>query len=132
MGLATKLRERSPAIRVVLLPRDTNEVGSVFGGVIMSLVDQAAAVEARRHTDERVVTVCVRELVFKKPVFVGDIVSFYCKTLKVGTTSITVHVDVEVQRRADSSITEEVTEADLVFVVVDKDLRPMPIKKNSR
>lgn len=128
MGLATKLKERSPAIRVVLLPRDTNEVGSIFGGVILSHLDLAGVVEARKHRDGRFVTVAIREVVFKKPVYVGDIVSFYTRTVKVGTTSITVHVDVEVQRRRDPRITEEVTEADIVFVAVDERGKPVPVK----
>jgi acyl-CoA thioesterase YciA len=129
MGLGTKLKERSPAIRVILMPRDTNEVGTIFGGVIMSLVDQAGAVEARKATDSRVVTVCVRELVFKKPVRVGDIVSLYTTTKRVGTTSVTVKVEVEVQRRHDSAITEAVTEAELVFVAVDDKMEPTAIKR---
>ncbi len=128
MGLATKLKERSPAIRVVLLPRDTNEMGSIFGGVIMAHIDLAGAVEARKHTSRRVVTVCVRELEFKKPVYVGDIVSFYTKLVKIGTTSITVRVDVEVQRRRAQDVTEEVTAADMVFVAVDDNGKPAPVK----
>jgi acyl-CoA thioesterase YciA len=123
-----RVSERAPAIRVVLLPRDTNEVGTIFGGVIMSLVDQAGAIEAHKHADGRVVTVAVRELVFQKPVFVGDIVSCYTSTKKLGTTSVTVKVEVDVQRRSDRSVTERVTEAEIVFVAVDAQMRPKALR----
>src|SRR5262245_51494802 len=92
---------RQPAIRVMLLPRDTNEAGTIFGGVILSHIDLAAAVECRKHSVRRFVTVAMKEVVFVAPVYVGDLVSFYTRTAKVGTTSITVQVEVEVERRTD-------------------------------
>src|SRR6202008_4135683 len=88
-----------PAIRITLLPRDTNSRGTIFGGVILSYIDTAGAIEAHRHTHmERFVNVARREVSFHKPVYVGDLVSFYCETVRVGTTSITVRVVVEVER----------------------------------
>ncbi len=85
-----------PAIRITLLPRDTNPQGTIFGGIILSYIDIAGAVEAHRRTQiERFVTVAMREVVFHAPVFVGDLVSFYATTVRVGTTSITVRVVVE-------------------------------------
>src|ERR1700674_4222762 len=90
---------RDPAIRIALLPRDTNSAGTIFGGVILSYIDMAGAIEAHRHTRMgRFVTVAMREVIFHKPVFVGDLVSFYAETLRVGTTSITVRVIVEAER----------------------------------
>ncbi len=118
-----------PAIRVVLLPRDTNERGTIFGGIILSYIDLAGAVEARRQGNQRFVTIAMKEIVFKKPVYVGDVVSFYASTLKVGTTSITIHVDVEAQRRGDATQVQKVTEADVVYVAVDESGRPVPLNK---
>ena len=87
---------RDPAIRITLLPRDTNPQGTIFGGIILSYIDIAGAVEAHRRTGlERFVTVAMHEVVFHHPVFVGDLVSFYAETKRIGTTSITVHVLVE-------------------------------------
>src|SRR6185369_3019659 len=88
-----------PAIRVVMLPRDTNSQGTIFGGVILSYIDMAGAIEAHRTTGmDRFVTVAMREVIFLAPVFVGDLVSFYSETVKVGTTSITTRVMVEAIR----------------------------------
>src|SRR5687768_18616195 len=87
---------RDPAIRITLLPRDTNSQGTVFGGIILSYIDTAGAIEAHRRTKmERFVTVAMREVIFHKPVFVGDLVSFYAEILRIGETSITVRVIVE-------------------------------------
>jgi len=117
-----------PAIRVILLPRDTNAQGSIFGGVILSHIDLAGVTEARKHAAKRFVTVAIKEVVFKEPVFVGDTVSFYTKTTKLGTTSVTIKVDVIAQRWSDPTKNVPVTEAEIVFVAVDKDGRPTPIK----
>src|SRR6187455_3689567 len=88
-----------PAIRITMLPRDTNSAGTIFGGVILSYIDMAGAIEAHRRTRmDRFVTVAMREVIFHKPVFVGDLVSFYAETVRVGTTSITIRVIVEVER----------------------------------
>ena len=110
-----------PAIRITLLPRDTNSQGTVFGGIILSYIDMAGAIEAHRHTHmERFVTVAMREVIFHKPVFVGDLVSFYAETVRVGTTSITVRVIVEAERVGQSTERVRVTEAEVVYVAVDE------------
>ena len=119
---------RDPAIRVILRPRDTNAQGSIFGGVILSHLDLAGVVEARRHADKRFVTVAMKEVEFKKPVYVGDTVSFYAKTSKIGTTSVTVHVEVEAQRWQDPKKRVLVTKAEIVYVAVDERGRPIPVK----
>ena len=108
-----------PAIRITLLPRDTNSQGTIFGGVILSYIDTAGAIEAHRHTKmQRFVTVAMKEVIFHKPVFVGDLVSFYADVVRVGTTSITVRVIVEVERLARSERVR-VTEAEVIYVAVD-------------
>jgi acyl-CoA thioesterase YciA len=117
-----------PAIRIVLLPRDTNSQGTIFGGIILSYIDIAGAVEAHRHTKmDRFVTVAMREVKFHQPVFVGDLVSFYAETVRVGTSSITIRVIVEAERpaRADGSV--RVTEAEVVYVAVDENRQKVKI-----
>jgi acyl-CoA thioesterase YciA len=115
---------RDPSIRIVLLPRDTNGNGTIFGGIILSHIDLAGAVEAMRHTKNRVVTVAMNEIVFKQPVFVGEVVSFYSNVVKTGRTSITIHVDVEVERDGKEV---QVTQADLTFVAIDKNGKSVPL-----
>lgn len=116
---------RDPAIRIVLLPKDTNANGTIFGGIILSHIDLAGAVEAKKHTKERIVTVAMKEVIFKQPVLVGEVVSFFTSTVKVGRTSVTVSVDVEVFRQGEEI---KVTEAELTFVAVGKDGHPVPLK----
>src|SRR5579862_6517461 len=87
-----------PAIRVVLMPKDTNPHGTIFGGIILSYIDLAAAVEVRKYTAKKFVTVAMHEVVFVAPVFVGDIVSFYTRLVRIGRTSITITVRVEADR----------------------------------
>jgi acyl-CoA thioesterase YciA len=112
---------RDPAIRITLLPRDTNSAGTVFGGVILSYIDMAGAIEAHRRTGmARFVTVAMREVIFHKPVFVGDLVSFYAETISIGTTSITIRVVVETERVGASKEQVRVTEAEVVYVAVDE------------
>src|SRR3982750_1669874 len=116
-----------PAIRITLLPRDTNSQGTVFGGIILSYIDMAGAIEAHRRTGmPRFVTVAMREVIFHKPVFVGDLVSFYAETIRVGTTSITVRVIVEVERLGKSERVR-VTEAEVIYVAVNEKGEKMPI-----
>jgi acyl-CoA thioesterase YciA len=131
----TFMSERIPAIKVILLPKDTNALGTVFGGVILSNIDLASAVEARKAAPHRYVTKAMREVEFHHPVFMGDIVSFYTETVRVGRTSITVRVDVEAERWGQTSgrgggygekVT--VTQAEVVLVAVDSQGRPIPIK----
>jgi len=117
-----------PAIRVAMLPRDTNAQGTIFGGIILSYIDMAGAIEAHRHTGmDRFVTVAMREVIFHAPVFVGDLVSFYSETLKIGTTSITVRVVVEAERYGGPSERVRVTEAEVIYVAVDVNGKKMKI-----
>ena len=117
------------AIRVMMMPRDTNALGTIFGGIILSYIDQAGAVEAHRRIRGRLVTVAIREVDFLDPVFVGDLVSFYTRILRQGRTSVTVGVSVEAERRTRGGGTVKVTEAELVFVRVDERNRPIPIER---
>lgn len=113
--------KRDPAIRITLLPRDTNSAGTIFGGVILSYIDMAGAIEAHRRTGmDRFVTVAMREVIFHKPVFVGDLVSFYAETVSIGNTSITIRVIVETERVGSKTEVLRVTEAEVVYVAVDE------------
>lgn len=112
---------RDPAIRITLLPRDTNSAGTIFGGVILSYIDMAGAIEAHRRTGmDRFVTVAMREVIFHKPVFVGDLVSFYAEAVRIGNTSITIRVVVETERVGSKTEVLRVTEAEVVYVAVDE------------
>ena len=117
-----------PAIRVVLMPKDTNAYGTIFGGVILSYIDIAAAIEVRKHTSKQIVTKAMHEVVFVAPVFVGDIVSFYTELVRIGRTSITIKVLVEADRVKLPSERARVTEAEVVYVAVDGNRRPIPIR----
>lgn len=117
-----------PAIRVVLMPKDTNAHGTIFGGVILSYIDIAAAIEVRKHTLKRFVTKAMHEVVFVAPVFVGDLVSFYTELVRIGRTSITVRVIVEADRVNNPGDLARVTEAEVVYVAVDENRRPVPIR----
>jgi acyl-CoA thioesterase YciA len=122
-----------PAVRVIMMPKDTNALGTIFGGIILSYIDQAGAVEANRHLSGRFVTVAMREVEFHEPVFVGDLVSFYTETVRVGRTSITVKVQVQAERRHGAGPRRvNVTQAEVVFVHVDTDNRPTPIEADGR
>src|SRR6186713_3124478 len=113
--------EPNAAIRLTMMPPDTNAHGTVFGGVILSYIDVAGGVESIRHTrHNRFVTVAMKEVIFHQPVYIGDLVSFYVRTLKVGNTSITVHVDVEAGRFEDPGVVVKVTEAEVTFVAIDE------------
>src|SRR6185295_10469691 len=121
--------ERVPAIKVLLLPKDTNALGTIFGGVILSHVDLASAVEARKAANCRYVTKAMRAVEFYAPVFVGDIVSFFTETVRIGRTSITVKVVVEAERwGAGHGERVIVTEAEAVLVAVDEHGHPRPIR----
>jgi acyl-CoA thioesterase YciA len=124
--------ERIPAIKVLMLPKDTNPLGTIFGGVILSHIDLASAVEARRTARRRWVTKAMREVEFHEPVFLGDIVNFFTETVRVGRTSITVRVEVEAERWGGGHRGEhvKVTEAEVVLVAVDESWRPVPIAAN--
>ena len=120
-----------PAIRVLMMPRDTNAQGTIFGGVILSYIDQAGAIEARRQGCNVMVTVSMDKVVFHEPVFVGDLVSFWTETLRIGTTSITTKVTVEVHRGPHPSEAVTVTEAQVVYVNLDANRRPTPITRST-
>ena len=118
-----------PAIRVLMMPRDTNAHGTIFGGVILSYIDQAGAIEARRQGLQFMVTVSMDRVVFHEPVFVGDLVSFWTETLRIGTTSITTKVTVEAIRSSSQPGKRvTVTEAQVVYVNVGEDRKPKPIR----
>jgi acyl-CoA thioesterase YciA len=120
--------ERIPAIKVLLLPKDTNALGTIFGGVILSHLDIAGAIEARRHAPSRVfVTVAMNRVVFDAPVYVGDVISFYTETAKVGRTSVTVRVRVEAERLREPGKRVPVMDAEVVYVAVDDRRRPVPL-----
>jgi acyl-CoA thioesterase YciA len=113
-------RLRNAAIRLTMMPRDTNAHGTIFGGVILSYIDVAGGVEAVRHTaHERFVTVAMKEVIFHEPVFVGDLVSFYATTTRLGRTSITIKVIVEAERFGSRGQSVRVTEAEVVYVAVN-------------
>lgn len=116
-----------PAIRVIMMPKETNALGTIFGGIILSYIDQAGAVEAYRHVLGRVVTAAMREVEFHAPVFVGDLVSFYTETVRLGRTSITVKVIVEAERGKRGTGRVKVTEAEVIYVHVDENNQPRPI-----
>lgn len=115
---------KDPALRVIPMPSDASHTGDIFGGWIMSQVDLAGSIPAVRLAKGRVATVAVNSFVFKQPVFVGDVVSFYAEVVKVGRTSITVDVTVYAQRRPEREECVKVTEAVLTYVAVDRDRRP--------
>jgi acyl-CoA thioesterase YciA len=116
---------KDPAIRVTMLPKDTNANGTIFGGIILSYIDLAAAVEVGKTTAQRAVTKAINEVVFKAPVRVGEVASFYTSTKHIGNTSITVSVNVAVWR-GDAEI--PVTEAEVTYVCIDDNCRPTPVK----
>ena len=124
----TESISHQPAIRVVMMPRDTNPMGTIFGGIILSFIDQAGVVEAQRHTDKQLVTVAMHEVKFIAPVFVGDLVSFYAEKVRIGNTSITIRVTVEAKRRAAPYETARVTQAEVVYVAVAKPGHSVPIR----
>jgi acyl-CoA thioesterase YciA len=132
------MSERVPAIKVLLLPKDTNAYGTIFGGVILSNIDLASAVQARTVAPHRYVTKAMREVEFHEPVFLGDIVSFFTETVRIGRTSVTVRVSVEAERwNAGSTgmgVAEriKVTEAEVVLVAVSAHGRPVPIHPEPR
>jgi len=109
------------------MPRDTNADGTIFGGVILSLIDQAAYIEAMRQAFHRYVTVAFKEVEFHEPVFVGDVLSMYGTTTRIGRTSLTIEVRVCARRRHDPNQVVHVTQAEVVFVAVDGEGAPVPV-----
>ena len=124
VGDSVTLPDRQPALRVVPMPSDANQNGDIFGGWVMSQVDIAGSIPAAARARGRVATVAVNSFVFKQPVLVGDVVSFYTRVTRVGRTSITVDVEVFAQRNPSDVICVKVTEACLTYVAVGLDRRP--------
>ena len=141
------MADRVPPIRDLLLPKDTNAYGTIFGGVILSHIDLASAIEARKIAPHHYVTKAMREVEFHEPVHLGDIVSFYTETVRVGRTSVTVRVLVEAERWGEvpelgirpaaapsergaastAGLVVKVTEAEVVLVAIDANGRPVPV-----
>jgi len=123
-----KLPDEQPVLRIVPMPADTNAHGTIFGGWVMSQVDIAGSIPAWQRANGPVVTVAVNSFIFKEPVHVGDVVSFYAKVIRVGTTSITVDVEVYAQRgRSGEKDVVKVTEAQLTYVAVGEHRKPRPV-----
>jgi acyl-CoA thioesterase YciA len=110
-----------------MMPRDTNPNGTIFGGVLLSYIDQAGAIEARKLAPHRVVTVAIDRVEFTKPVHVGDVLSFFTKVAQRGRTSVTVQVQVEAERFQPPRTVEPVTVATVKYVSVDGEMRPTPL-----
>lgn len=117
----------APVIRAMMMPKDTNYHGTIFGGIILSLIDQAAGTVAAMRAHKGVVTLKMDEVIFRNPVLVGDLVSVYATVVKVGRTSLTVQSEVYAHRR-DTETPVHVTSASLIFVAVGEDRRPVPIE----
>lgn len=123
-------RIHNAAIRLTMMPRDTNAHGTVFGGIILSYIDVAGAVHAVRETKhDRFVTVAMKEVVFHEPVFMGDLVSFYATTTRIGNTSVSVHVIVEAERFNNPGEVVTVTEADVTYVAINEAREKVSIGK---
>lgn len=122
----THVDDAQLVIRVVAMPADTNASGDIFGGWLMSQMDIAAWVEARQHTPHRLVTVAVDNLVFHRPVFVGDCLLCYARVERFGRTSVTIRVDAMVER-VEGGAVEQVTEGRFVLVAIGPDRAPIPI-----
>lgn len=123
---------KQPELRVVPMPSDTNASGNIFGGWIMAQVDIAASIPAFRRAGGRVVTVAVNSFTFKQPVFVGDVVSVYAEVVRIGKTSLTVHVECFSERLVHGEHTVvKVTEAELTYVAVDENYQPRQIAQQS-
>jgi acyl-CoA thioesterase YciA len=125
-----KLPAKQPALRVLPMPADANQNGDIFGGWIMSQVDIAGGTAASKIARGRVATVAVKEFVFKQPVQIGDLLSFYVDVERIGTTSITVTVEVYAERRPSDPRIVKVTEATLTYVAIDGSGRPRPVPRD--
>lgn len=121
------MSNQDPVLRIMPLPKDTNRYGTVFGGVILSYLDLAGVLEARKTAAMNYVTVAMNKVEFHQPVFVGDQVSFYTRTVRKGRTSITVEVWVEASRYDDPTVTVKVTSAEITYVAVDANRKPVAI-----
>ena len=127
--MSADLPDKQPALRVVPMPADANQNGDIFGGWIMSQVDVAGGTVAARIARGRVATVAVKEFVFKQPVQIGDVLSFYVDVRRIGNTSVTVNVEVFAERRPSAPSVVKVTEATLTYVAIDGTGRPRPVPR---
>jgi acyl-CoA thioesterase YciA len=118
---------KDPVLRVVPMPHDANQHGDIFGGWIMAQVDIAGGVMAARHARGRVATVAVNQFVFKQAVSIGDLLSFYARVVRIGNTSVTVHVEVFAERNPADPHLVKVTDANLTYVAIDGKGQPRPI-----
>ncbi|MFZ5491514.1 MAG: acyl-CoA thioesterase [Pseudomonadota bacterium] len=116
-----------PAIRVLAMPADTNPAGDIFGGWIMSQIDLAGGIVASRRARGRVVTVAMNAFEFHQPVFVGDLLSCFGRVVRVGRTSLTLHLEAHATRAENPGQVVKVTEATATFVAVDEQRRPRPV-----
>ena len=123
------MKERFPAIRITMLPKDTNAFGTIFGGVILSYIDLAGAIEVRRHYSQRFVTKAMREVAFVAPVHLGDLVTFFARVTRIGRTSVTVDIEVEAERLGaqGNRQTVSVTQAQVIYVAIDPEGHPTPV-----
>jgi len=121
------MNKQEPVLRIMPMPKDTNRYGTVFGGVILSYLDIAGVLEARKTAAMNYVTVAMNKVEFHQPVYVGDQVSFYTRTIRKGKTSITVAVDVVANRYDSPSEQVQVTSAEITYVAVDEDRKPVVI-----
>jgi acyl-CoA thioesterase YciA len=119
--------DHQPAIRVLTMPADTNASGDIFGGWLMSQVDIAGSIEAFRCAGGRIVTVAVNEFRFLQPVYVGDLISLYSRLIKIGTTSIRIHVTAFAERNRGEEECHKVAEAEITYVAIDENRQPRPI-----
>jgi acyl-CoA thioesterase YciA len=124
-----KLPAKQPALRVMPMPADANQNGDIFGGWIMAQVDIAGGTLAGRLARGRIATVAVNSFLFKQPVHIGDLLSFYVDLVKIGNTSITVNVEVYAERGPADIQVVKVTEATLTYVAIDRDGRPRPVPR---
>ncbi len=115
----TRLPDKQPTLRLMPMPADVNHSGDIFGGYIMANVDLAGGIAAMRRAKGRVATIAVNQFLFKQPVSVGDVLSFYTEVIRIGRTSMTINVEVYAMRRPADPVVVKVTEAQLTYVAVD-------------
>ena len=127
--MTERLPDKQPSLRVMPMPADANQNGDIFGGWIMAQVDIAGGTLAGRLARGRIATVAVKEFVFKHPVQIGDLLSFYTSLVRVGNTSVTVNVEVFAERGPSDLKVVKVTEATLTYVAIDRDGRPRPVPR---
>jgi acyl-CoA thioesterase YciA len=127
LGPALPPSDKELVLKVIPMPADTNGNGDIFGGWVMAQVDLAGSVIPARHVNGRMATVAVNEFVFKQPVRVGDLLSFYAVVTRIGRTSITVQVEVFAERVRAQGRFVKVTEASLTYVAIDDNGKPRPI-----